>query len=233
MYTIYQFIFPNGKQYIGLTSRPVNERWQNGKGYKSQVVGKAINKYGWNNIEKKILNITEELEEACDLEQYYIQQYNSLIENNGYNVSAGGMGNTIFINKNLVLQYWQQGYELEEIAEKLETSIQLIRRTMNELGVTSKERKERKELNNSTLVSVFDSYGVLRDICINYSEAAKLYGFSSSVIRTSCQNNSITRCGLRFRNYHYWEKQLEELPEAEKKLKRIKRHLKENGKIKW
>ena len=37
-------IFPNGKRYIGITSRKPTERWHNGKGYKKQFVYKAIKK---------------------------------------------------------------------------------------------------------------------------------------------------------------------------------------------
>lgn len=35
MYTVYQFIFPNEKQYIGQTSKPPAERWKEGAGYKT------------------------------------------------------------------------------------------------------------------------------------------------------------------------------------------------------
>lgn len=37
----------NDKKYIGITSRNVDLRWQNGLGYKNTHFGNAIKKYGW------------------------------------------------------------------------------------------------------------------------------------------------------------------------------------------
>ena len=73
MYTVYQFIFPNGKQYIGQTSKPPAERWKEGTGYKTQIVGKAIDKYGWENIQKNILATMLTSEQADNLEKYCIE----------------------------------------------------------------------------------------------------------------------------------------------------------------
>ena len=47
--------FPNGKVYIGITKQTVEERWRNGEGYKTQLVHRAIEKYGWGNIEHIVL----------------------------------------------------------------------------------------------------------------------------------------------------------------------------------
>ena len=45
----------NDKKYIGITSRNVDLRWQNGLGYKNTHFGNAIKKYGWENFEHIIL----------------------------------------------------------------------------------------------------------------------------------------------------------------------------------
>ena len=38
----------NGKKYIGITSKKPEYRWNNGKGYSTQIVfARAIEKYGW------------------------------------------------------------------------------------------------------------------------------------------------------------------------------------------
>lgn len=60
-YLVYEFTFPNGKKYYGRTYN-TNARWQNGKAYRTQKVGKAIEEFGWENIEKKIIaeNLTKE-----------------------------------------------------------------------------------------------------------------------------------------------------------------------------
>lgn len=79
----------NGKKYIGITKQKPERRWRNGKGYKSQIFSKAIEKYGWDNFDHTILedNIPENLIEYK--EQYYIQLYNTVVPN-GYNSTTGG-----------------------------------------------------------------------------------------------------------------------------------------------
>lgn len=81
----------NNKKYVGITSRTPAERWgKNGSKYStSPKFYAAINKYGWNNFEHKILETKLSKEEACLKEQYYIQKFNSLSPN-GYNLTTGG-----------------------------------------------------------------------------------------------------------------------------------------------
>ena len=90
-YTVYMHINKiNNKKYIGLTKQSCQERWRHdGIGYKSQIkFWNAIQKYGWNNFEHKIIaeQLTEK--EASELEIKLIKQYDCI--NNGYNVSFGG-----------------------------------------------------------------------------------------------------------------------------------------------
>ena len=54
-YTVYMHRFPNGKVYIGMTSKKPEDRWERGSGYRTQNVFKAILKYGWDNIEHIVL----------------------------------------------------------------------------------------------------------------------------------------------------------------------------------
>lgn len=100
-YKVYIHIIPryvtkykHDKYYIGVTCRKKIEwRWgKNGEGYKTQVFYKAIQKYGWDNIQHKILydNLTKK--EAEKLEIKLIKQYDSTIGRKGYNLSKGGEG---------------------------------------------------------------------------------------------------------------------------------------------
>lgn len=41
-YKVYKHVFPNGKVYIGITSQSLDSRWNSGKGYGNNLVGKAI-----------------------------------------------------------------------------------------------------------------------------------------------------------------------------------------------
>ena len=99
-WTVYRHITPNGKSYIGITSKKPRKRWLNGKGYNPKFpFGKAIEKYGWENIKHEILdtNLTEY--EAKCLEEYYIFSYRTYVgfsDCNGYNCTLGGDGQVGF-----------------------------------------------------------------------------------------------------------------------------------------
>lgn len=83
----------NNMVYIGITKRPVKQRWQNGRGYcKQPKFYNAILKYGWDNFEHIILeeNIPTETE-ALKKESYYIKIYNSV--ENGYNILEDALNN--------------------------------------------------------------------------------------------------------------------------------------------
>lgn len=89
-YKVYLHIFPNNKKYVGITKQEVNKRWSNGKHYKNQMVGNAIKKYGWDNIEHKIVATNLNKQDACKLEQELIKKYKSNQKEYGYNLSIGG-----------------------------------------------------------------------------------------------------------------------------------------------
>lgn len=92
MYTIYCHLFPNGKRYIGLTRNRLSRRFGgNGNHYKGCIlVDRAINKYGWENIEHIILDTATTKEEAEAKERQYIREYDSDNPKHGYNVLPGG-----------------------------------------------------------------------------------------------------------------------------------------------
>ncbi len=55
-WTVYKHIFPNGKVYIGITSLPPEERWEDGFGYQRQPrLFRQIVKMGWDNIKHEIV----------------------------------------------------------------------------------------------------------------------------------------------------------------------------------
>lgn len=90
-FSVYMHIFPNGKRYIGITSqKPIEKRWSStGGGYrKCPKMWKAIQKYGWENVEHRILyeGLPQCMAEALEIQ--LIRQYNSI--RNGYNTDNGG-----------------------------------------------------------------------------------------------------------------------------------------------
>ena len=81
----------NGKRYIGITRQTVQERWRDGKGYKScTLFNRAIKKYGWDGFDHKIFaaNLTEE--EAQNIEKILIKELKTQDPKFGYNISDGG-----------------------------------------------------------------------------------------------------------------------------------------------
>lgn len=94
MWKVYKHTSPSNKVYIGITSKDnPNDRWKNGKGYTEKqqpYFHRAIEKYGWDNIEHVILfdNLTQE--EAFQKEIELISYYDATNKEKGYNVSLGG-----------------------------------------------------------------------------------------------------------------------------------------------
>lgn len=93
LYCVYKHTTPNGKVYIGQTKKTIQNRWKNGKGYTCHHHGwfwKAIEKYGWDNIEHEILydDLTKKL--ADYYEKYFINIYRSTDKRYGYNCQTGG-----------------------------------------------------------------------------------------------------------------------------------------------
>ncbi len=95
MYTVYCHRNKiNGKVYIGLTSKKVETRWRNGRGYESSPhFWSAIQQYGWDSFEHIILAENLTSQEASEQEKYYIELYNSTDPNYGYNLREGGLNN--------------------------------------------------------------------------------------------------------------------------------------------
>lgn len=91
-YSVYVHINKiNNKKYVGMTSRKPEKRWgHNGINYQRQLFYRAIQKYGWENFEHKIIATNLTLTDASELEKSLIKKYNSLINQNGYNVDTGG-----------------------------------------------------------------------------------------------------------------------------------------------
>lgn len=97
-FTVYMHLFPNDKMYVGITSLKPEYRWNNGTGYSKQILmNRAINKYGWGNIEHIIIAEKLTQDEACKLEIDTIKYWNTTNQKSGYNRSHGGAGNRAII----------------------------------------------------------------------------------------------------------------------------------------
>ena len=90
-YKVYMHISPSGKKYIGITRQSLKKRFDNGRGYKRCYrFKKAIDKYGWDNIEHYLIKDNLSKEEAIKMEIYLVEKYDTTNNKNGYNCSKGG-----------------------------------------------------------------------------------------------------------------------------------------------
>lgn len=83
----------NNKKYIGITCQTPEQRFRNGKGYKSsKYFNSAIIKYGWENFTHTILFKHLSEKEAKTKEIELIAKYKTNNSNFGYNITPGGEG---------------------------------------------------------------------------------------------------------------------------------------------
>lgn len=88
-FLIYMHTAPNGKSYIGQTNNlPRRNRGHLNK-TGCRAFRSAIDKYGWDNFEHRILAKNITLDTANVLEAKFIAEYNTLSPN-GYNLRTGG-----------------------------------------------------------------------------------------------------------------------------------------------
>ena len=91
-YIVYMHISPSGKRYIGITGLKLKRRvGKGGSGYKScTAFYNAIKKYGWDNIQSKIIYAGLSQDEAVQKEKELIAMYDTTNPKKGYNISTGG-----------------------------------------------------------------------------------------------------------------------------------------------
>lgn len=91
----------NGKIYIGQTIVTISRRWSQHKTNANKenpdmAISRAIKKYGHENFIIEELLVSEcctldELKESLNkLEIFFIDNFNSLVDKNGYNIDKGG-----------------------------------------------------------------------------------------------------------------------------------------------
>ena len=98
-HVVYCATFKNGKKYIGITSRKLKYRIREHKNDSlngsNVIFHKAIRKYGFDNIDWKVLDYCNSLEDLRNSEVYFIKEFNSFADNDcGYNLTTGGDGAT-------------------------------------------------------------------------------------------------------------------------------------------
>jgi len=100
--TIYKIQFPNGKNYIGLTTTSLEQRKKRHSSLAkndTRILYNAIRKHKMvDTFELIEIDTADTLEELCEKEIRYIQEYNSYYLNkNGYNMTYGGEGTNGYV----------------------------------------------------------------------------------------------------------------------------------------
>lgn len=95
MASVYVIGFPNGKCYVGITSRTVEKRFKVhvriSRKTPKYAIHHAIRKHGSKNVRLMTIIHGVSWEEALDLEVWWISRLNTF-KGPGYNVTAGGEG---------------------------------------------------------------------------------------------------------------------------------------------
>ena len=177
-YTVYVHECPNGKRYVGITIQKPNDRWKNGVGYRNnRHFFNAILKYGWDNITHTILHEGLSRAEACELEQKYIREFDSI--NNGYNHSIGGNASSL-------------GFHHTEEAKRKIAEASRGRRNSDEAIRRVAEAR-------SIPVNVYDIDGNYLTTYKSIVEAEKATGVDNSNITATCKGKYQQSSGYIFR----------------------------------
>ncbi len=92
----------NNKRYVGVTCRDPKTRWANGHGYRRPSTQgtayshfyNAIEKYGWENFDHRIVAEGLTKDEAAAMEKELIARYDTRNPEKGYNITHGGDGSS-------------------------------------------------------------------------------------------------------------------------------------------
>jgi group I intron endonuclease len=88
-YLIYKYTSPSGKSYNGQTKDLKRRETQHISSNGCRAFSNAINKYGFENFTREILEENLTLDVANIKEEYYISIHNTMVPN-GYNLQSGG-----------------------------------------------------------------------------------------------------------------------------------------------
>jgi predicted GIY-YIG superfamily endonuclease len=92
MYLIYKYTSPSGKSYIGQTKNIKEREKQHKKSKSCRAFYYSIQKYGFKNFVREILEEHLTIDDANRRESYWIDFYNTIVPN-GYNLRTGGLNN--------------------------------------------------------------------------------------------------------------------------------------------
>ena len=201
MYTVYMHKCPNGKVYIGITSRRPKARWVCGNGYiKNEHFYRAIQKYGWENIEHIIVEQNLPKKDAAELEIKLIKEYKSNDYKFGYNMSSGGEfgGSGVIVSQETraKLSQKRKGRKMPEyVKNKISESLKGHYISEETKKKISQSLKAKNMNGNEKQVYCFETDKTYRSL----SDAGKELNIKPCYISSVCKGKNKTVKGLHFK----------------------------------
>lgn len=191
-YLVYYHKTPANKYYVGITHhRNPNRRWQNGYGYHRQKkFYNAILKYGWSNIEHCIIKSELDLNTACELERYYIKEYDSI--KNGYNVDCGGIITNVGV-------HWSDEIKHKMGAPKKGKKVNDATRLK-----MSKSRKNKPNFGRRKPVIQKDTNGNIIAVFDSAKTAGELLNIKPGHITEVCRGNKSRKKSVNYFDFEYF-----------------------------
>lgn len=158
----------NGKQYIGKTTKTVEERFKEHcfaskrKNHEKRPLYNAMNKYGIDNFYVKIL-IECNIDMLSFYEQYYILKFNTY--KFGYNATLGGDGSILY-NYDDIIALYNQGLSIREVSQKMNCCVDTVSKVLKSFniplhkkltGSCNQKRSVKQIDNNGKTINIFDS----------------------------------------------------------------------------
>jgi group I intron endonuclease len=178
----------NGKRYIGITNNKTKRWYGKGKHYDGcPYFWAAIQKYGWDSFEHKVLIYDLTREEASRLEKHYIKMLKTCDKSFGYNLAEGGVNAPTMLGK----------HHSEETKRKMREA---------QLGRTISEERKKRQSEAMTGLMVGSRNHKSRAVrCINTGEvfesmriAAQTKGVLQPKIWKCCNGEASHTHGLRW-----------------------------------
>lgn len=194
----------NGKQYVGQTKYDIKTRWIQHKCEAKRLIPnvyfvRALHKYGIENFSVQELEQCDD-NKLSEREKYYIDLYDTY--KNGYNSTLGGEGSHKFETQD-ILNLWNEGLAVSEIAKKLNCTTQTVSTNLHINGITISETRSRgqSKLSNSKKITLqYDSTGNLVNIYDSVINAAIAMELGENAIRAACNGRAITVKGYYWRH---------------------------------
>jgi group I intron endonuclease len=195
----------DNKIYIGQTIGDLERRWKGHLKKRSncRYLKSAINKYGIDNFEFKLVCITFD-NQLDDMEIKYIEQYNCLVPN-GYNLRLGGnSGRHNVETKQKISETLKKRFNTDIIHSKPQLGKPHSEITKKKLSEANKGKRRSQETINKMIISKrkrknkviqFDIEGNRLNSFDTCKEAAEYIGISLSSISVCCIGKAKTAKG--------------------------------------